>query len=389
MIYLDNRINIFTTKGLLRPNQLHSNIILKNYQNKIQIIEETVLEKVKGKTVVFKNGESFFLASENSLLTFEGISKISNLKVGDFASFKSSSAFSPSSNKDVGWVDDLMKHAVPIKVPEKISPKLSYWLGIYCARGFVDVSSNIIYINTQYNKGLSEIVVKITKDLFDLTPDVITKDGNEHIVIYSANLVRFIKSQVGTKIKFKKIPTIIQNSSIEEQFNFFLGISYKAYQEKSKIVFSFNSTLFTNFLTSLLKNLGFIISKKTTKSKTSTIHYTNIIGRTRDIDFCDQDIKPNPVINYSKIKRNYLVKPPNLMNVKVKYDNPSASSLKRLRINKSKLVACYVLDGLGIEFNSDIYYNEIVDIKDDTKETTAITLRNPGGVVIENLILFE
>lgn len=392
MIYLDNKINIFTTKGLVKPAQLYSNLILKNYLNKIQIIEKVESVRVKGKTVYLDNGESYFVSDENSLLTLDGVSSVKNIKMDDFIAFKANSSFSPSPSKELGWINEFRTRFVPIRVPENLSLQLAYWLGIYSSRGFINQKTNTIYINVEYNDSLSDRIVSLTKEIFDLTPDVVFKNGNKHVVIYSANLLKFLRNQCGNKNKFKKIPSAIQNSSLDEQFAYFLGLSHKAYQEKSKIVFAFNSILFTNFIGSLLKNLGFLISRKVIKTERGNIFYTNILARTKDFDlstFNILGIKINNNIDLLKIEKSYLVKVPNLNEVKVKYNNPSVSAFKRIKKNKTKLANCSVVENWKIPFDNEIYYSQVVKIEEDEKDATAISLKNNGGVVVDNLILFE
>jgi hypothetical protein len=393
MIYLDNKNNIFTAKGMFRASQLYSNLILKTYENKIQIIKDLGSSEVSGKNITLENGEVFFLANKNSVITLDGISLVERIETGQHIGFKLNSFFSPIANKEIGWKDEFRTRYIPIRIPSKMDLKLAYWFGIYSSRGHINNTKNTIFIEVAKNTQLQKDLVKLTKEVFDLTPDLIKKHNKDYIVIYSANVVNFLKQQFGLKNKFKKIAPIIQQASVDEQLAYVAGLSFKSYQEKSKVVFSRASGLFINYLSSILKNLGFIISKKITKSGNgSTINYLNIIGASRELPLSELSalgINFNEDIDLSKLKRNFNVKVPNLANKKVKSTNKTYESFKRIRTNKNRLVKDSVISYWDIEYEKEIFYYKIIKIEENTKMCNEISLKNSGGILLEGLILFE
>ena len=389
MIFLDNKIHIFTSKGLFRAGQLENNMILKNYKNKIQRINSIQRSKTEGYNITFENGESFFISKNNKVLTIDGVKSVSEALIGKYIAFSCNNYFSPAPNKSIEWYDQLRTNSTPIRVPGRIDLLFSYWFGLYSAKGFCNEKGQVVFDVTG-RRDFFEIIKIISKEVFDVTPELNKhKDGREFAIIYSKNVTKFLKEQTGNN-KFKKIPRIIQEASVEEQLAYIGGLSYKAYQDKDVIVFSSSSFLFIDYLSAILKNLGFIIRKKITKSgNQKKVYYLRVLGKTRDIIF-PEIVIINSKISFSNLKNRYFVKLPQLKDVSIPSSNVKYESFKKIKNKENQeVINNDIIRYWGIDYDSDEYYLRVTSIKEIEKDCSGITVSSDEGIVAENLILFE
>lgn len=384
--YLNTLQFISTNKGIIRADKLVAGMIVKGSGDKIQKIESIEHDEVVLKEILFDNGQTALLYNKAYCETIDGQIQVSQIREGNFIKNEFFNYFGVQKTKQINWDDDFYGKSLQLKIPKEMTKKFAMWLGIVIVASKISEKSASIEIDiSKYPKKIEDLVVKLTKDIFDLTPNVLKlKDGRRNVQISSRNLVKFIHSVVGKVGFVKKAPAIIQESSIEHQLYFMHGLSLKSFYDKKRLViYSGLSKYLADYVAYFFKSLGYQISMK-----------KNVSGNKKNVYYVYINSKHKKAIKFQTIllgsiplKANYIVKVPEGIEIKnISKYNPSYRTIKGILEKNIKVCAYKILQNIEMDNSIDGYFLKVKSVKVLKKECVKILLSSNTELIVNNIL---
>lgn len=386
-MYLTSSSELLTKGGIVRIERaMPESIVLNGKTKECKITSNTAQDKVKFYNVLLKNGNILSLGEDTVVITTDGPKKIQDVKPEDYILHKFSSLDSEKAGSLMNWESVYGANSVPIKVPKKMNKDFALWLGIVSATGRYYETSGYVGISIQ-DKIIARIFSELSVKVFKIKPvKYEDKLGYTQYYIYSRHMVKFLKTALGPKSNFKKVPQQLLEGSLEEQLAFIRGLTLDGYVEQgSLVVYGGVSKRLADFCAMVLRNCGHAIYQQIRKSgQGNNVYYTKIIGSHENcIPVYALEEKKNEGIN----EGGFLVKVTDeILNSKVPSSHPGYSALRNLRQRKSKTCYNHTLNELKIKYPENDYYVMVKEVKTEVANGFCIETESDGllyqGVVI-------
>lgn len=384
--YINSVAFVSTNKGLIRAETLYPGLLIKGYNNSVQMIEDVQREEVIVKEIILENGNHVVLWNKNKCELLDGIEPISKVVANSLIQHTFFNYFGIQKNKSILWDNINKGKSLNLKVPTEMTDDFALWLGCLTVQSKISAKSGTIELEiSKLPNSFINMFIDLTKRIFDLTPKVlVTKDKRKFIQIISKNLVRFLHTSIGKVGFVKKIPGIIQESAFSHQLKYFEGLSLKSFYDKKRLVFfSGLSKNLADYISTFLINIGYHVSvKKNLSGNKKNVYYVYINNKHK------RAVKIKLLLlGDFNIKSKYLVKIPELPNeINISIKNSSYKTFKNILKNKTKTCSNQVLENLGIEYNSDYYYVKVKSVRILKKEMIKVLLANNSTVIVDGII---
>lgn len=391
MLVLNTDQYLVTNQGLTRSITLEKGLIVRKFPQGIQKIESVEQKKINCLKFTLSNNLDYYLYEENSLINeLDIIKKCNEYNVGDFVKLNFYNFFNNNGEKDINWHNEMRASAIPVMVPEKLSNKMAFWCGLMISTGQKVKSGAIKLEKTDKNKNLIDDFIKLTKEVFDITPFEYEYDQRIFYEFNSTNLLKFIYKNFGFSKKFRKVPLFILNGSISEKVSFIEGLSMKGFYDKGRnYVFSSNSKILVDFVLSFLNTIGYIMQFDEKKSgQGNSIYYCKIVGVNPDYIPLNSY---NPHYKEDSNKMNYLIRTPkDLFNIPIAKNNTSRSYLHKVKKENRSLVKADALYKTILKENDyffDHYFLKIKRIEKVEINGIALDIPENNSLIINGLIV--
>lgn len=384
--YIDPLSFISTNKGLIRSEKINPGLLLKTTNNSVQLVEDVSREEVVVKEIIFENGTKMFLWNKSSCELIDGIEPVSKIISGSLVQHSFYNYFGVQKAKNIAWDNINKGKSLNIKVPSEMTDEFALWLGCITVQSKISGKSGSIELEvTKLSNSFITMFSDLTKKIFDITPKmIVTKDKRKFIQIMSKNLVRFVHIAIGKVGFVKKIPSIIQESSLKHQLKYFEGLSLKSYYDKKRLVFySGLSKTLAEYIGTFLINIGYHVSiKKTLSGNKKNIFYVYVNNKHKDA------IQIQMILLGSvSVKSKYTVKVPEIATDISKYfGNSSYRTLKIIQKKGLKTCSNQVLDNLKLDYNSNNYFIKVKSVKILKKEMIKVSLANNSTIILNGLV---
>ena len=351
--------------------------------------------------ISLKNGNFLLLGEDNLVFTQEGWKKVQELTPQDYIyqGFTNPRYFN-NAGKPIPYKNEISSKGLPIRVPDRLSFSFARWLGIYISVGFVDEQKDWIGIRTHSEALIAEFL-KLSKEIFTITPEEQTDkrgEGRKRTFVFSSvNLITFIKTFIGIKRTFKKIPAFLIEASLEEQVEFLKGFQNDVQQKGKDLVFYRDiSKPIADFLAMVFRNCGYVAKVNQIKAK----------SRYKEEAFVDNEVSIYEVRVQGLAKENFKIVLDNeehnnalnsisqclvLWEDYIKYQprtfHPNFSAWKNLKFRKHKLMKLDTVKAIYPEFEVEGYFVGLKNLKSLEKDLISLKLLSPKGVFINGFLI--
>lgn len=376
---------INTIKGLIHSSRLKPNTFMKDIDHKIQKINNIELKKMSVFNIKLMNGEEIDLQEDNLILTNNGFKYPSELTNHDLIFSESFNYIDKPIEKEIEWDNDINKGNYSINIPKFLNKDFSLWLGIFQSRG--KKNKNRHYIGIEFFKGEEEFIelyILLTKKIFNITPLKRIEGNRVFYEFYSKNISKFFLHYFG-KSFLKKIPSFIQEASLDNQIYFLAGLSLRGYSYKKYYVY-FNgySRNTADFVLNLLKSLGYSVFLKIDDVNNKK-HYQVIVKGKHP--FAKDIFSVNKKIELESLNSNFLIKNnDDIRGMKISSKEKGYSNFKKAI--KKDIFNNSALKKVGIKYFFNEYYQEVKSINKIDGFYYKLYLKSDNGFIFKGFRIY-
>lgn len=341
----------------------------------------------KLKRIITEQGNEIVIGLNTKLFTPSGYISVSELKPGDLVLHKIFSAPSKGEgSKEIVHQQFIRKNDLPIYIPNKMSTDFARWLGMFFVNGLVSKTNSRVCFKSEDHK-IIESFEDLTSKIFQ-----VLLSFNDFYYFESKNVSKFLLENMGTRKRLKKIPKIIGSASNEEQLSFVEGIlscSPKTIVDDRHPVLLFSSSkIVSNFVSSVLRNNGYIIKNKEQmrsngRSKKKNKYFLVIL----------KGKHPNAhPFNFENPELDSMMKKDLNILVDIKGNDLKIKSYdddyRRYRqVIVEGISPLSFANKVGLEFDSSFYYIKIKEIVDIEINSVVLKTLYTEGLVVNNFVV--
>ena len=389
-MWVDLNNYIYTLKGIKKASDLKKDDLIRNSEKVIKIESLKYQKNVKTTIITLSDNSKIYLHPDTIVkLSSNRKTKVSNLKIKDYIKHSSFNYFNNKEGDLINWENDIKYSAYPIKIPEENNHSFCEWIGLFMAIGIKNKTTGLVAIEITNREFISDYYIKLTKKVFNITPLIREQENRVYLEFYSKNLVNFLKINTGYKFKFRKIPSFLYSSSVNEIISFIKGLSLKGYysDKKQNIIYNGSSIVLAEFIQYFLKSIGYY-SKILIRKKENYKTYNLIItSKHKNSIFKLETL--NPKLRLESIQEKFLVKiSDNFYNYKISAKNTNRSYIRKVREEKRLLIhasALRTLEDNPLLF--DYYYLSIKNIEFKERDMVFIKTVNDDYLEVNNILL--
>lgn len=222
-------ISYFAPKIQTGVKEINLDLIVANRNGKSKTTKLYINGVKPVKYITTKKGYKLGASLNHPVLCYDAETasldwkEVDKLKKGDFVALKNATAcFGQDQDLIYNIKDPYQPNEKIIKCPNKMTPELARWLGYVIAEGRVKRTPSVVQFINKDKEQISDFC-ELTKELFDIKPEVDDSNDNILVSLTSASLVEFLKNGLNItpgRSRDWEVPIQILMGSLKTQKNF-------------------------------------------------------------------------------------------------------------------------------------------------------------------------